>query len=49
MLSITDNLHRNSEIDYIYIYVSRSDGGRGIKQIRPIYETRIIAVRQQLL
>ena len=33
----------------IYIYVSRSDGGRGIKQIRPIYETRIIAVRQQLL
>ena len=33
----------------IYIYVSRSDGGRGIKQIQALYEIRIIAVRQHLL
>ena len=41
------NLHPNSDIDYIY--VSRSNGGRGIKHIRTLYESRIIAVRQNLL
>ena len=41
------NLHPNSDIDYIY--VSRSNGGRGINQIRTLYESRIIAVRQHLL
>ena len=33
----------------IYIYDSRSNGGRGIKQTRAFYESRIIAVRQHLL
>ena len=45
--SVTGNLHSNSGIDYIY--VSRSNGGRGIKQIQALYESRIIAVRQHLL
>ena len=47
VLSMTGNLHPNSDIDYIY--VSRSNGGRGIKQIQTVYESRIIAVRQHLL
>ena len=47
ILSMTGKLHPNSDIDYIY--VSRSDGGRGIKQIRTLYGSRIIAVRQNLL
>ena len=47
IFSVTDNLHSNSGIDYIY--VSRSNGGRGIKQIQALYESRIIAVRQHLL
>ena len=44
---MTSNLHPDSDIDYIY--VTRSAGGRGIKQIRTLYESRIIAVRQHLL
>ena len=47
ILSMMGNLHPNSDIDYVY--VSRSNGGRGIKQIRTLYESRIIAVRQHLL
>ena len=47
IFSVTGNLHSNSGIDYIY--VSRSNGGRGIKQIQALYESRIIAVRQHLL
>ena len=46
-MSITGNLHPNSDIDYIY--VSRSNGVRGIKQITALYESKIIAVRQHLL
>ena len=46
-LSMTGNLHPNSDINYFY--VSRCNGGRGIKQIRTLYESRIIAVRQLLL
>ena len=51
MLSMTGNLHPNSNIDYIYIYiyVGRSNGGRGIKQIQTLYKSRIIAVSQHLL
>ena len=37
ILSMTGNRHPNSDIDYIYTYVSRSDGGRGIKQMRTFY------------
>ena len=47
IFSMTGNLHPSSDIDYIY--VSRSDGGRGIKDIRTLYESRIIAVRQHLI
>ena len=47
ILSMTGNLHPNSDINYLY--VSRCNGGRGIKQIRTLYEIRIIAVRQHLL
>ena len=47
VLSMTGNHNPNSNVDYIY--VSRSDGGRGIKQMRTLYESRIIAVRQHLL
>ena len=46
ILSVTGKLHPNSDSDYIY--VSRSDGRRGIKQIRTLYGSRIIAVRQNL-
>ena len=45
ILSVTGNLHPNSDIDYIC--VSRSDDGRGIKQIRTLYKS--IALRQHLL
>ena len=41
------NLHPNSDIDYIY--VSRSNGGPGKKEIQAFYESRIIAVHQHLL
>ena len=44
---MTGNLHPNSDIDHIY--GRRPDGGRGIKQIRTLYESRIIAVRQHLI
>ena len=47
ILSMMGNLHPNSDIDYTYF--SRSNGGLGIKQIRTLYESRIIAVRQHLL
>ena len=47
ILSMTRNHHPNSDTDYIY--VSRSDGGRGIKQIRTLFGSRIIAVCQHLL
>ena len=33
----------------LIIYVSKCNGGRGIKQIRTLFESRIIAVRQHLL
>ena len=41
------NLHPNSDIDYMY--VSRSNGGCGIKQTQTLYESRIISVCQHLL
>ena len=44
---MTGNLHQN--IDINYLYVSRCNGGRGIKQMRTLYESRTIAVRQHLL
>ena len=44
---MTGNLHPNSDIDYIY--VRRSDGERGVKQIRTLYESTIVAVRQHLI
>ena len=47
ILSMTRNHHPNSDTDYIY--VSRSDGGRGIKQIGTLFGNRIIAVCQHLL
>ena len=42
---MTGNLHLNSDIGYIC--VSRSDDGRGIKQIRTLYKN--IAPRKHLL
>ena len=42
ILSMTGNLHPNSDINYLY--VSRCNGGGGIKKIRTLSERRIIAV-----
>ena len=44
---MTGNLHPNSDINYLYL--SRCNGGCSIKQMRTLYENRIIAVRQHLL
>ena len=45
-LPLTDNFHPNSDIDKLYI--SRSKGGRGSKNIKTLFESRLISVYQHL-
>ena len=41
------SFHHNSDVDRIYM--SRVKGGRGLRSIRTLYESRIISFRQHLL
>ena len=43
---MTDNFHPKSDVDRLYI--SRNKGGRGLKNIRTLFESRIIAIHQHL-
>ena len=47
ILCMTGNFHPNSDIDKLYI--SRKKGGRGLKEIKTMHESRSIAIRQHLL
>ena len=46
ILNMTENLNRNSDIDRLY--VPRRNGGRGMKNIKTLYESRIISISQYL-
>lgn len=43
-LSLTGNLHPNS--DNGKLYISRTKGGRGLKNIKTLFESRLIAIYQ---
>ena len=45
-LAITMNFHSNGDVDRLYI--PRSEGGRALKSIVRIYESRIVSVAQHL-
>ena len=43
---MTGRFHPNSDIDKLYI--SKNSGGRGLKSIKILFESRILALRQHL-
>ena len=45
-LAMTGNFHPNGDVDRLYI--PRSEGGRGLKSIVRMYESRIVSVAQHL-
>ena len=47
ILTLTRNFHPNSDVDRLYM--QRSFGGRGLRQVQSSYESRIIAIRQYLI
>ena len=47
LLTMTDSFHPNSDVDRIYM--SRVKGGRGLRSIKTLYESRIISLWQHLL
>ena len=47
LFAMTGSFHPNSDVDRIYM--SRAKGGRGLRSIRTLYESRIISLRQHLL
>ena len=47
MLNITNNFHRNSDIDQLYL--PRNKGGRGLCRIRTTFESRHISVANHLI
>ena len=46
LLCLTGNFHINGDIDRLYI--PRKDGGKGLKSIMTVFETRIISLAQHL-
>ena len=44
---MSSNFHPNSNIDLLHI--ERNLGGRGLRQIERVFESRIISIRQCLL
>ena len=42
LLTMTGSFHPNSDVDRIYM--SRAKGGRGLRSIRTLYESRIISL-----
>ena len=47
LITMTGSVLPNSDVDRIYM--SRAKGGRGLRSIRTLYESRIISLRQHLL
>ena len=47
ILTLTRNFHPNSVVDRLYM--QKSFGGRGLRQVQSSYESRIIAIRQHLI
>ena len=43
---MAENFNRNSEIDRLYL--PRRNGGRGLKNVKTLYESRIISISQHL-
>ena len=46
ILTMTGNFHPNSDIDKLY--VDRKSGGRGLRFIKIMFESRLVALRQYL-
>ena len=44
--AMSGSIHPNSDADRLYFH--RKDGGRGIRAIRTMYESRIISIRQHI-
>ena len=47
ILTLTQNVHPNSVVDRLYM--QKSFGGRGLRQVQSSYESRIIAIKQHLI
>ena len=47
ILTLTRNFHPNSDVDRLYM--QKSLGGCGLRQVQSSYESRIIAIRQHLI
>jgi hypothetical protein len=47
LLTLTGNLHRNGDVDRIYM--PRSEGGRGLKSVRTAFDIRLISLRQHII
>ena len=43
VLTVTGSLHPNSDIDKLYI--NRKEGGRGLKLVQVLFESRVVALR----
>ena len=46
ILNMTGNFNRNSDIDILYL--PRRNGGRGLKNVKTLYDSRIISTSQHL-
>ena len=46
ILNMTGNFNRNSNIDKLYL--PRRSGGRGLENVKTLYESRIISISQHL-
>ena len=46
ILNMTGNFNRNSDIDRLYL--PRRNGGRGLKNVKTLYDFRIISTSQHL-
>ena len=46
ILNMTGNFNRNSDIDRLYL--PSRNGGRGLKNVKTLYESRIISISQHL-
>ena len=46
ILTMSGSLHPNSDVDKLYI--DRKKGGRGLKSVQTLFESRVVALRQHL-
>ena len=47
ILTLTQNFHPKSDVDFLYM--QKSFAGRGLRQVQSSYQSRIIAIRQHLI